>query len=109
MNDDYYDNCFLLLGRTGVGKSTLAKILSEDSSIIINDSLKSQSKETKCYKCQKDGFKYAVIDTPGYDDSKGNDLNNFKDIKNTLTTDKYKIKGIFYYIVFKKHDSELII
>ena len=104
MNNEYYDNCFLLLGRTGVGKSTLTKILSEDSSIKINDSLESQSKETKCYKCQKDDFKYAIIDTPGYDDSKGNDEKNFKDIKNFLTSDNTKLKEFFYYIVFKKQD-----
>ena len=102
MNNEYYDNCFLLLGRTGVGKSTLTKILSEDSSIIINDSLESQSKETKCYKCQKDDFKYAIIDTPGYDDSKGNDEKNFKDIKKFLTSDQYKIKGIFLLYSFQE-------
>ena len=102
MNNNYYDNCFLLLGRTGFGKSTLAKILSEDSSIQINDSLESQSKETKCYKCQKDDFKFAVIDTPGYDDSKGNDQNNFKDIKKFLTSELYKIKGIFFFYSFQE-------
>lgn len=97
MNNNYYDNCFLLLGRTDFGKSTLAKILSEDPSIQINDSLESQSKETKCYKCQINDFKFAVIDTPGYDDSKGNDQKNFKDIKKFLTSEHYKIKGIFFY------------
>ena len=109
MNDNHYDNCFLLLGKTGSGKSTLAKILSGDSSIIINDSLESQSKEAKCYKCKIADFKFAIIDTPGYDDSNGNDKNNFKHIKNFLTSDKFKIKGIFFYLVFKKEGSEKII
>ena len=40
----YSDNSFLLLGKTGVGKSTLAKILSENQSIKIGDSLKSENK-----------------------------------------------------------------
>ena len=102
MKDNHYNNCFLLLGRTGFGKSTLAKILSDDSSIIINDSLESQSKEAECYKCEIDGFKFAIIDTPGYDDSKGNDKNNFKDIKKFLTSDKYKIKGIFFLFSFQE-------
>ena len=103
MNDDYYDNCFLLLGSSGVGKSTLVKILSEDSSIIISDSFESQTKEIKCYKCQKDDFKYIVIDTPGsvFDDSKDNG-HNFKDIKKVLTSDKYKIKGIVLLYNFQE-------
>lgn len=102
MNDNHYDNCFLLLGKTGSGKSTLAKILSGDSSIIINDSLESQSKEAKCYKCKIADFKFAIIDTPGYDDSNGNDKNNFKHIKNFLTSDKFKIKGIFFLFSFQE-------
>ena len=32
------ENCFLLLGRTGVGKSTLTKILSENENIKIRNS-----------------------------------------------------------------------
>jgi len=39
------DNCFLLLGRTGVGKSTLTKILSEDKTVKIGDSYKSETKK----------------------------------------------------------------
>ena len=68
------DNCFLLLGRTGVGKSTLTKILSEDQSIEIGESLKSQIQETNCYNFEIDNFKYCLIDTPGYDDSNGKDV-----------------------------------
>lgn len=41
------DNSFILLGRTGVGKSTLTKILSEDPSIIISNSAKSVTVQTK--------------------------------------------------------------
>lgn len=38
------ENCFLLLGKTGVGKSTLSKILSDNQSIKIGDSLNSETK-----------------------------------------------------------------
>ena len=63
------DNCFLLLGKTGVGKSTLTKILSENPNVVVGHSLNSQTQETKCYNCEIDNFKYSLIDTPGYDDS----------------------------------------
>ena len=46
------DNSFILLGRTGVGKSTLTKILSEDETILINNSTKSCTQETKSYNCE---------------------------------------------------------
>lgn len=95
------DNCFLLLGRTGVGKSTLTKILSEDESIIIGNSLNSQTQETNCYNCQIDNFKYCLIDTPGYDDSTGKDEKNYGDIKKFMTSNSHKIKGIVLLFSFQ--------
>jgi len=95
------DNCFLLLGRTGVGKSTLTKILSEDESIIIGNSLNSQTQETNCYNCQIDDFKYCLIDTPGYDDSTGKDEKNYGDIKKFMTSNSHKIKGIVLLFSFQ--------
>ena len=80
------DNCFLLLGRTGVGKSTLTKILSENESIVIGNSLESETLETACYDCQLDNFKYCLIDTPGYDDSGGRDEKNYGEIKKFMTS-----------------------
>ena len=68
------DNCFLLLGKTGVGKSTLTKILSEDESVKIGDSMNSETKDSCSYKCQIAKFNYLLIDIPGYDDSNGDDL-----------------------------------
>ena len=60
----------LLLGITGVGKSTLTKILSEDESVKIGDSLNSETKVVCSYKCQIDNYNYLLIDSPGYDNSK---------------------------------------
>lgn len=92
------ENCFLLLGRTGVGKSTLTKILSENENIKIGESLKSETQETNIYNCEINSFKYALIDTPGYDDSFSNDETNYSNIKKFLTSNKYKIKGIVFII-----------
>ena len=62
----------LLLGITGVGKSTLTKILSEDESVKIGDSLNSETKVACSYKCQIDNnnYNYLLIGSPGYDNSK---------------------------------------
>ena len=95
------DNCFLLLGKTGVGKSTLSKILSENQSIIIGNSLHSQTQEANCYECQMDDFKYTLIDTPGYDDSNGNDKKNYSHIKQFLTSNNHKLKGIILLFIFQ--------
>ena len=95
------ENCFLLLGRTGVGKSTLTKILSEDKTVEVGDSLNSQTQDTKCYNCEIDNFKYSLIDTPGYDDSNGNDDKNYGHIKKFLTSNTHKIKGVVLMFSFQ--------
>ncbi len=95
------DNCFLLLGKTGVGKSTLTKILSEDKTVKIGDSCKSETKNSCSHKCQIDDFKYLLIDTPGYDDTDGNDSKNFLNIKQSLTSNNYKIKGVVLMFSFQ--------
>ena len=87
----------LLLGITGVGKSTLIKILSEDESVKIGDSLKSETKDASSHKCQIDNFNYLLIGSPGYDDSK-----NFLNIKQSLTSNNYKIKGIVLMFSFQE-------
>ena len=62
------DNAFLLLGVTGVGKSTLIKILSEDESIKINSKFMERgTKEVKSYNYSFENFNYSLIDTPGYE------------------------------------------
>lgn len=96
------DNCFLLLGKTGVGKSTLTKILSENPNVVVGHSLNSQTQETKCYNCEIDNFKYSLIDTPGYDDSNGNDDKNYGHIKKFLTSEIYKIKGVVLMFSFQE-------
>ena len=95
------NNSFILLGRTGVGKSTLTKILSEDNSIIIGELANPITRETKSYNCEIDNFKYSIIDTPGYDDSNGNDKKNYQEIKKFLTTNNIQIKGIILMFNFQ--------
>ena len=102
LNTKYTKHCFLLFGKIGVGKSTLAKILSEDQSIIIGDKLEKATKESNCYNCQIDDFKYAVIDTPGYEDTNDENSENFAYIEKILSTKNYKIKGILLIFSFQE-------
>ena len=96
------DDChFLLLGKTGVGKSTLCKILSENENIIIGNTMAPQTSEVNSYKCQIDNFKFSIIDTPGYDDNPKKDIENYNYIKELLSSKNYKIKGIFYLFSFQ--------
>ena len=97
------ENCFILLGKTGVGKSTFAKILSENPNIKIGKKLDSETKESNSYECIIDDFKYSLIDTPGYDDSYGNDTKNYANIQNFLTSTNHNIKGIV--LIFSFQDS----
>ena len=95
------DNSFILLGRTGVGKSTLTKILSEDKTIIINNSTNSCTQKTKAYNCEIGSFRFSLIDTPGYDDSKGKDRENYKAIKQYITSSSVQLKGIVLMFNFQ--------
>jgi len=105
MDNNSFVNTFLLLGRTGVGKSKLAKILSGDESIKVGDTFLPETKIPKCYNCEynyeKECFKYSIIDTPGYDDLNGNDKTIFRHIDNFLTSRVYKIKGIVLLYSFQ--------
>ena len=67
------ENCFILLGETGKGKSSLTKILSGNKSVKVGDSMISETQCTTAYDCEFNGFKYCLIDTPGYNDSNNND------------------------------------
>jgi GTP-binding protein EngB required for normal cell division len=43
------DNCFLFLGKTGVGKSLCAKLLTENKNIEVSDSKSSVTSEITSY------------------------------------------------------------
>ena len=95
------NNSYLLLGQSQVGKSTLIKISSGQESIKIGGDKQSVTTEVQSYNCSYGDFNYTLIDTPGYDDSKGNDPKNYAHIKQVLGTGKYKIKGILLLLSFQ--------
>lgn len=103
----YSDNCFFFLGKTGVGKSLCAKILTENKSIIVSSDTESCTYNISGYDSfipssffSKELY-YKVIDTPGLLDSKGRDNNIIDKIKKYMTDKNCKVKGIFIFLNFR--------
>lgn len=65
----------LLLGRTGVGKSSLANFISGEK-ICETDSYRACTKQTKAITIDRGDFTYEVIDTPGLCEA-GSELDSF--------------------------------
>lgn len=103
----YNDNVFLFLGKTGVGKSLCIKVLSSNKNIKVSDLKKSCTKEIEGYDCQipssifSSGLKYKLIDTPGLNDSDGEDSAILSKIKSYMTDKSLKVKGIFVFLNFQ--------
>ena len=103
----YSDNCFLFLGKTGVGKSLCAKCLTTNKNIIVSDKMDSCTYDVKGYDAyipssfMSKEFYYKVIDTPGLCDSMGRDNNIIDKIKTYLENKSIKVKGIFIFLNFR--------
>lgn len=106
MSSEYKENTYIVLGITGVGKSTLIKVLSDDPTIVIGETYKSCTKKCSYHDCNFGSFKYCLIDTPGFEDTEGEaeDEKNFEFIKNILVDKEHKIKGII--IIFNFQDNK---
>lgn len=95
----YLDNSFILLGRTGYGKSTTCKALTGNTNIVISSSHNSCTSQVSYY---PGTFKhilgnkfFTMIDTPGLDDSDGRDTEIYQNLRNMLQTRDLKVKGLF--------------
>ena len=103
----YNDNVFLFLGKTGVGKSLCIKLLSSNKNIKVSDSKQSCTKNIDGYNCQipshlfSSGLNYKLVDTPGLNDSDGDDSTIVSNIKTYLTDKSLKVKGIFVFLNFQ--------
>lgn len=101
------DNCFLFLGKTGVGKSLCAKNLTSNRSIKVSDKAESCTTEIRGYNAcipstyNSKELKYRVIDTPGLCDSKGKDNGIINQIEAYLKDKDMKVKGIFIFLNFR--------
>ena len=104
------NNCFILIGKTGTGKTSLLNVLYELKDIgIVGRSLKSETKNSNYYPIsfvennnQKKNF--CIIDTPGLFDSdkQDNDELHLEQLKGLIYKESLKIKGFLYLSNFQK-------
>ncbi|KAF8858316.1 hypothetical protein BDZ45DRAFT_785836, partial [Acephala macrosclerotiorum] len=88
-----------VVGITGSGKSSSIKRLTEDSTIRVGDSLTSETEEIATYTFTHNLTKYALIDTPGFDDTKRDDYDIFPSLTSYLASSYRsgrKLNGIPY-------------
>lgn len=101
------DNGFILVGKTGVGKTSLLNVIFEDEVGKVGHSSKSETKKSNYYcikeKLNKEIIFFCVIDTPGLYDTNGidDDINQKKDIQKLIATENIKIKGILFLSNFQ--------
>ena len=117
MSNECNNNSYIILGLTGVGKSSLCRVLSEDKTIKIGEqtNLNSCTVETSSYKCHFQDFNYTVIDTPGFLDTRGEEQDkiNLLYLRDYLSNSAYNIKGIIIILNFldnkfhKYHEKSL--
>ncbi|KAL4461479.1 hypothetical protein ABPG74_016103 [Tetrahymena malaccensis] len=94
-NEYQYKSQFLVLGETGVGKSSFIKKITKDQSIQISSDKDSITKECLIFK--KDSYLY--IDTPGINDNKKNRYEILLMIVQFLYEKQMKLEDIFIILI----------
>lgn len=101
------ENGFILIGKTGVGKTSLLNVIYGDEVGKVGHSSKSETKQSNYY-CVKEFFQdeiiyFSIIDTPGLYDTQGVDvdINQKRDIQLLVSKEKIKIKGILFLSNFQ--------
>ena len=101
------ENGFILIGKTGTGKTSLLNVLFGDDVGKVGYSSKSETKTTNYY-CIKEkiGDKYiyfCIIDTPGLFDTNGEEADDSqkKEIIKLISRKKIKIKGLLFLVNFQ--------
>ena len=77
--DEIRDKIAVLLGKTGVGKSSFINCITGTNKCKIGNTTDSCTKNISQVDIAKNGFNYYFVDTPGLDDGKG-DENNIKEL-----------------------------
>ena len=101
------ENGFILIGKTGVGKTSLLNVLFGDDIGKVGYTSNSETKESNFY-CIKETVNnnfiyFCIIDTPGLYDTDGVDvdINQKKDIQQLISKEKIKIKAILFLSNFQ--------
>lgn len=93
---------FILLGKTGDGKSSLANFLSNTEKFKVFDGKASGTSKFQEHDFSFENVKYKVIDTPGYFDSKPENIEkNNKEIINSIQNTNNPISTILVVVNFQ--------
>ena len=97
--DDDRDKVVVLLGKTGVGKSSFINSITKKKECTIGNTSKSCTKNLKRVNRTFDGYNYYFIDTPGLDDASDEDKNIQK------LGDLTKYPRISVFLICLKYDD----
>ena len=101
------ENCFILLGKTGTGKTSLLNLIYGDNVGKVGYESKSETKISSYYcikeEINSEKFYFSMIDTPGLYDSNGllNDKMMKNNTKDLISKENIKIKGILFLSNFQ--------
>lgn len=101
--DELKDKVIVLLGKTGVGKSTFINCITNTDKCKIGKGHKSCTKEIQQADIMKNGINYYFVDTPGLDDNSGDKKNI--DQLNSIKQKCPKINAFIICVDF--HDCRL--
>lgn len=73
--DDIRDKVAVLLGQTGVGKSSFINCITKKNECKVGNDTKSCTRKLQHCFISHNEFNFYFIDTPGLDDGEGDDLN----------------------------------
>ena len=94
------DRVAVLLGETGVGKSTFINKITNSKECLTSSHSKACTKQIQIVKCFADGYNIFFVDTPGLNDAKG-DFDNIKQIQ------QIKNRGIISTLIIV-HDYNIV-
>ena len=101
------ENGFILLGKTGVGKTSLLNVIYNNNIGKVGYSSQSETKTSNYYcikeKTESEIIYFCIIDTPGLYDTNGFDIdkNQKNEIMKIISKEKIKIKGILFLSNFQ--------
>lgn len=100
-NSELETHSFILLGKTGAGKSSLSNNIAKEQLFKVGDSFSSCTSETSAQTIcdKKNNCNLFIIDTPGFEDSEGRDNDNIEKMKNFIKENE-RIKCIVIVIPF---------
>ena len=101
------ENSFILLGKTGVGKTSLLNVIFGKDIGKVGHTTLSETKEPNYYclkeKINDENIYFCIIDTPGLYDTRGFEVDEIqkKEIMTLISNENIKIKGLLFLSNFQ--------